>query len=164
MFSLSQSCSPCFFLYLWYPFLLFCAWSLLTSPFHMSIPTLLCSFFPIVLFFLILSSLLSLLSVSVRICLAVWTSLVGRWMCWGQQGGAIGLAVWPAIGHWAWHCWVTVNDVGLMEDAHWCPLLTVCSPLPCAICYRDSKPLQQPAGSGKVQGNVSHTSSFLMWC
>lgn len=88
---------------------------------------------------------------AVCFCLAAWTSLVGRWMCWGQQGGAVGLAVWPAIGHWAWHCWVTVNAVGLMEDAYWCPLLTVCSLLPRAICHRDSKPLQVPAGSGKVQ-------------
>ena len=85
-------------------------------------------------------------------------------MCWGQQGGAVGLAVWPTIGCWTWHCWVTVNAAGLMEDAHWCPLLTVCLPLPCAICHRDSEPLQHPAGSGKVQGSVRHTSSFLMWC
>lgn len=101
---------------------------------------------------------------AVCVCLAAWTSLVGRWMCWGQQGGAVGLAVWPAIGRRAWHCWVTVNAAGLMEDAHWCPLLTVCLPLPRAICHRDSEPLQPPAGSGTGQGSVGHTASFLMWC
>lgn len=97
---------------------------------------------------------------AVCFCLAAWTSLVGRWMCWGQQGGAVGLAVWPAIGHWVWHCWVTVNAAGLMEDAYWCPLLTVCSPLPRAICHRDSEPLQPPAGSGKIQ---SATPPYFSW-
>ena len=99
---------------------------------------------------------------AVCFCLAAWTSLVGRWMCWWQQGGAVGLEVWPSIGRWAWHCWVTVNAAGLMEDAYWCPLLTVCSPLPCASCHRDSEPLQPPAGSGKVQSATPAHFSYAV--
>jgi len=83
-------------------------------------------------------------------------------MCEGQQGGAIGLAVWPVIGCQDWHCWVTGNTVGLMEEAHWWLLLTVCSQQPCAVCHRDSEHFSPQQDQGRVMA-MPNTPPHFLW-
>lgn len=135
--------------------------SMSLSPLSFS-PTV-CSSFPLSFSFsfCLHCCLVSLLSVS------VWRPEPPWWedeCVEGSRVAPLAWANWPAIGRRAWHCRATVNAAGLMEDAHWCPLLTVCPPLPHAICHRDTKQLKRSAGSGKVQALVRQTGSFLTGC
>lgn len=68
-------------------------------------------------------------------CLAAWTSLVGRWMCWGQQGGAIGhclsglpLGVRPGTAGYCKCC--TINGAYTLLPIVKCLLTIALSNLP----------------------------------